>query len=130
MISDEVKMLGNRMRSHPEEFTAGTIEFGDRYMVRESRKWDSFMNSLVNDKPDLDTLFTAEEIKYLKGIAKEILRPMALATIVKTIVGGEDYSQMELDFIAKKRVKLSASQVMHAKSMGMTPAEYAKEITK
>lgn len=130
MISDEVKMLGNRMRSHPEEFTAGTIEFGDRYMVRESRKWDSFMNSLVNDKPDLDSLFTPEEIKYLKGIAKEILRPMALATIVKTIVGGEDYSQMEMNFVGQNKVRLSASQVMHAKSMGMTPAEYAKEITK
>lgn len=98
MISDEVKMLGNRMRSHPDEFTAGTIEFGNRHNLRESRLWDSFMYSLVHNKPDLDILFTPEEVTYLKDIAREILRPMARATIVRTIVGGKDRPQGELDF--------------------------------
>jgi hypothetical protein len=109
MISDEVRMLGNRMRSNPEEFYAGTVEFGNRPIASESRKWDSLMNSLVNDKPDMDILFTPEEIKYLRDTLKEVLRPMALATIVKTIVGGEDVAQMELDLANTERMRIDSN---------------------
>lgn len=103
MISDEVQMLINRMKSNPEEFTAGQVEFGDRYQVRESRRWDSLMNSIVNNKPDLEILFTPEEIKALRETATEVLRPIALGAIVKTIVGGastpeEMHHQMEMEY--------------------------------
>jgi hypothetical protein len=98
MISDEVRMLINRMETNPHEFTAGQVEFGDRYQVREARRWDSLMNSIVNNKPDLEILFTAEEIKALRDTASKVLRPIALGSIVKQIVGGdEDARQMELD---------------------------------
>lgn len=122
MISDEVRMLGNRMRSNPEEFYAGTVEFGNRPIASESRKWDSLMNSLVNDKPDMDILFTPEEIKYLRDTLKEVLRPMALATIVKTIVGGEDVAQMEMDLtdstVYKKRALITQAELMKLKATG------------
>jgi hypothetical protein len=122
MISDEVRMLGNRMRSNPEEFYAGTVEFGNRPIASESRKWDSLMNSLVNDKPDMDILFTPEEIKYLRDTLKEVLRPMALATIVKTIVGGEDVTQRELDLtdstVYKKRALITQAELMKLKATG------------
>lgn len=100
MISDEVQMLINRMRSNPEEFTAGQVQFGDRYEVRESRRWDSLMNSIVNNKPDLEILFTAEEIKALRDTASKVLRPIALGSIVKTIVGGDSETnlQMEMEY--------------------------------
>jgi hypothetical protein len=122
MISDEVRMLGNRMRSNPEEFYAGTVEFGNRPIASESRKWDSLMNSLVNDKPDMDILFTPEEIKYLRDTLKEVLRPMALATIVKTIVGGEDVAQMEMDLtdstVYKKRALITQAELIKLKATG------------
>ena len=103
MISDEVQMLINRMKSNPHEFIAGQVEFGDRYRVRESRNWDNLMNSIVNNKPDLEILFTPEEIKALRETATEVLRPIALGSIVKTIVGGastpeEMYEQMEMEY--------------------------------
>jgi len=104
MISDEVQMLINRMKSNPEEFTAGHLEFGtDRYEVRDLGKWDNLMNSIVNCKPDIETIFTPEEIKALRETVFEILRPIALGSIVKTIVGGastpeEMYEQMEMEY--------------------------------
>jgi hypothetical protein len=97
MISDEVRMLLNRMETNPNEFFQDRLEFGDMYRVRESRTWDSLMNSIIHNKPDLEVLFTPEEIKALRDKASEIARPRALATIVRTIVGGEDKPQMELD---------------------------------
>jgi hypothetical protein len=126
MISDEVRMLGNRIRSNPEEFYAGTVEFGNRPIAKESRKWDSLMNSLVNNKPDMDILFTPEEIKYLRDTLKEVLRPMALATIVKTIVGGEDVAQMELDLedstVYNKRTLITQADLLRMRC----DAEYLK----
>lgn len=99
MISDEVRMLINRMETNPHEFTAGQVEFGDRYQVRESRRWDSLMDSIVNNKPDLEILFTAEEIKALRNTASKMLRPIGLGSIVKQIVGGEEKQlQMELAY--------------------------------
>lgn len=100
MISDEVQMLINRMRSNPEEFTAGHLEFGDRYEVRNLGKWDNLMNSIVNRKPDIETIFTSEEIQTLRETAFEILRPIALGSIVKTIVGGDSETnlQMEMEY--------------------------------
>ena len=90
MISDEVRMLVGRMKSNPEEFIGDNINFGDRYRVREALNWDRLMNSLINDKPDIRVLFTPEEIELLRETAREVLRPVALGTIVKTIVGGEE----------------------------------------
>lgn len=83
MISDEVQMLINRMRSNPEEFTIDQPEFGEK-------KWALLMSNIVNNKPNLEIMFTPEEIKALRETASEILRPEALATIVRTIVGGDD----------------------------------------
>jgi hypothetical protein len=80
------------------------------------------MNSLVNDKPDMDILFTPEEIKYLRDTLKEVLRPMALATIVKTIVGGEDVAQMEMDLtdstVYKKRALITQAELIKLKATG------------
>jgi hypothetical protein len=61
------------------------------------------MSNIVNNKSNLEVLFTPEEIKALRETAFEILRPGALATIVKTIVGGastpeEMYQQMEMEY--------------------------------
>lgn len=117
MISDEVQMLINRMKSYPEEFTAGQVQFGDRYEVRESRRWDSLMNSIVNNKPDLEILFTAEEIKALRDTASKVLRPIALGSIVKQIVGGvEAGRQMELDLedstVYKKRRLITQAELL------------------
>jgi hypothetical protein len=97
MISDEVQMLINRMRSNPEEFTAGHLEFGDRYEVRNLGKWDNLMNSIVNRKPDIETIFTSEEIQTLRETAFEILRPIALGSIVKTIVGGDSETNLQME---------------------------------
>ena len=97
MISNEVQMLINRMRSNPEEFAQEIVSLDDgRY--RETRKWTLLMNNIINDKPSLYILFTEEEVKALKQAATEILRPDALATIVKTIVGGDDKAQMEMEY--------------------------------
>lgn len=95
MISDEVRMLSNRMLSNPEEFITRDLEFGDRYEVRETRNWDKLMNSIVNNKPDLACMFTQEEIDHLRATVYEILRPKALGTIVKKIVGGKDDGEYE-----------------------------------
>lgn len=101
MISDEVRMLANRMKSNPEEFTPSYSDFGDRYRIRESRQWDNLMNSIVHNKPDIEKLFTHEEIELLRTTASEILRPVALATIVKQIVGGtprDEHEQIEMEY--------------------------------
>lgn len=106
MISNEVQMLINRMKSNPEEFAKGRMEFGDRHVESRLGKWDNLMNSIVNCKPDLESIFTYEEIKVLRETAFEILRPIALGSIVKTIVGGastpeEMYQQMEMEYAHK-----------------------------
>lgn len=100
MISNEVTMLVNRMRSHPEEFVNDEMTFSGRHRLREVGRWDSLMQSIVTNNTDLECLFTPEEIKLLRDTATEILRPRALAKIVKEIVGGEQDEQVqrELDF--------------------------------
>lgn len=122
MISDEVRMLVNRMRSNPDEFFQDRLDFGDMYRIRESRTWDSLMNSIIHNKPDLEVLFTPEEIKALRDTASEIARPRALATIVRTIVGGEDKPQMELDItdstVYKKRALITQAELMKLKATG------------
>jgi hypothetical protein len=109
MISDEVRMLLNRMETNPDEFFQDRLEFGDMYRVRESRTWDALMNSIIHNKPDLEVLFTPEEIKALRDKACEIARPRALATIVRTIVGGEDVAQMELDLANTERMRIDSN---------------------
>jgi hypothetical protein len=105
MISNEVQMLINRMRSNPEEFMADQVEFGES-RTKEVKKWTLLMSNIVSDKPSLYILFTEEEVKALREAATEILRPAALATIVKSIVGGantpeEMYQQMEMEYAHK-----------------------------
>lgn len=117
MISDEVQMLINRMKSYPEEFTAGQVQFGADRELRRIRRWDSLMNSIVNNKPDLEILFTAEEIKALRDTASKVLRPIALGSIVKQIVGGvEAGRQMELDLedstVYKKRRLITQAELL------------------
>jgi hypothetical protein len=128
MISDEVRMLLNRMETNPNEFFQDRLEFGDMYRVRESRTWDSLMNSIIHNKPDLEVLFTPEEIKALRDKASEIARPRALATIVRTIVGGEDKPQMELDItdstVYKKRALITQADLLRMQC----DAEYLKNV--
>lgn len=146
MISDEVRMLINRMRSHPEEFTRGRINFGGQYNMREEHRireisrWDSLMNSIVNNKPDLEILFTAEEIKALRDTASKVLRPIALGSIVKQIVGGDeedDYPrevQTEMSFEADSSAYVragakhmaSAMDIQVAKKLNMELGNYLK----
>lgn len=117
MISDEVRMLINRMRSYPEEFAVDQLNFGADREVRRMRRWDNFMNSLVNRKPDIELIFNQEEIEALRQTASEILRPIALGTIVKQIVGGEEEEpqQMEMEYThtptASRAEKLQEARV-------------------
>jgi hypothetical protein len=103
MISDEVQMLINRMKSNPEEFAIDQLRLGEGYELRHLGKWNNLMDSLVNQKHDIETIFTPEEIKALRETIYEILRPIALGSIVKTIVGGantpeEMYHQVEIEY--------------------------------
>jgi hypothetical protein len=98
MISDEVRMLLNRMRSNPEEFVDPNPRGFRADTIRASvGKWDTLMSSLVGNKPDLEFMFDPEEIEALRACAKELIQPKIRATIVKQIVGGEDKAQAELD---------------------------------
>ena len=89
MISDEVQMLINRMKSNPEEFRQEIVGIDDSKTMA-MKKWTILMNGIVNNRPSLEIIFTPEELKALKQATTEMLRPEALATIVKTIVGGDD----------------------------------------
>ena len=123
MISDEVQMLINRMKSNPEEFRQEIVGSEDSRAMRMG-KWTLLMNSLINNKASLEIVFTPEELKALKQAATEILRPDALATIVRTIVGGastpeEMYQQMEMEYTHPQSKKLEALQdarVAHIKA--------------
>jgi hypothetical protein len=139
MISDEVKMLMNRMRSHPEEFAVDQLNFGADREIRRMRRWDNFMNSLVNRKPDIELILNPEEIEALRQTATEILRPLALGTIVKQIVGGdeEDYPrevQTEMSFEADSSAYVragakhmaSAMDIQVAKKLNMELGNYLK----
>jgi hypothetical protein len=98
MISDEVRMLLNRMRSHPDEFINPEPRgFRTDTLRSNAGKWDTLMTSLIGNKPDLEFMFEPEEIEALRACAKELIQPKIRATIVKQIVGGEDKAQAELD---------------------------------
>lgn len=120
MISDEVQMLINRMKSNPEEFASQQLDFSDMYEIKRVGKWDNMMNSIVNRRPDIEAIFNAEEIQALRETAFEILRPIALGSIVKSIVGGastpeEMHHQMEMEYshpsTASRTEKLQEARV-------------------
>lgn len=132
MISNEVRMLSNRMLSHPEEFTNDDLAFSGLRRIQSNRPWDALMRSIVTNDSDLECMFTPEEIKLLRDTAKEILRPRALANIVKQIVGGEDKeSQLDLEFAedpfvytrgkAGRRTSLTLAQIKGLYAAGHTP---------
>lgn len=126
MISDEVQMLVNRMRSNPEEFVDSEIAFDGTYRPVKRGKWDVMANSLLNKTPDLDVMFTPEEIELLRNTMREITRPVILGAIVKAIVCGDDYDkrQMELDLedpfkytAGRNRISIKASDIALLKSI-------------
>jgi hypothetical protein len=100
MVSDEVRMLLNRMRSNPEEFVDPNPRGFRADTIRASvGKWDTLMSSLIGNKPDLEFMFDPEEIEALRACAKELIQPKIRATIVKQIVGGdEEQRQMEMEY--------------------------------
>ena len=125
-------MLANRMLSHPDEFTSDDLAFDGRRRTHIERRWDALMRSIVTNDTDLECMFTPEEIKLLRDTAREIIRPKALAKIVKDIVGGEDKKQMELDldeedpFVytrgqAGRRTSLTLAQIKGLYAAGHTP---------
>lgn len=139
MISDEVRMLANRMKSNPEEFVDNDIAFDGTYRPVKRGKWDVMANSLLNRTADLDVMFTPEEIELLRDTMYEITRPIILGAIVKAIISGDDHEkrQMELDledpFVVtrgKKHMRLTSAEVMHAQSIGMSLKEYALMLSK
>lgn len=98
MISDEVRMLLNRMETNPDEFIA------DR---PSASKWSPLMSSLLGNRPDLEFMFEPEELKALRVCVKHMMQKHVRANIVKQIVGGEEEAQKELDLadsvVYKKR---------------------------
>lgn len=131
MISDEVRMLINRMRSNPEEFAVAQLNFGADRELRVARRWDNFMHSLVNRKPDIELIFNQEELEALRQTASEILRPLALGTIVTHIVGGEEKEQAEFAFEPEElaqspRYIASAVDIQVAKKLKMELGNYLK----
>lgn len=133
MISDEVQMLINRMHSNPEEFAQDIIGFEDSRTM-QMRKWTLLMNSIVNNKPSLEIIFTPEELKALKQAATEILRPDALAAIVKTIVGGEvehGQTQMEMSYTHPYGTStITQTDILKMQATGQTLREIVDEKAK
>lgn len=118
MISDEVRMLLNRMKTHPEEFVDPNPRGFRADSLRSSvGKWDTLMASLLGNKPDLEFMFDPEEIEVLKASAKELVQSKVRATIVKQIVGGEEREQRELDFDPHNHVADSARYMATAIDM-------------
>lgn len=134
MISDEVQMLLNRMKTHPEEFFNPTPTGFRSDVVRAhtNGKWDTLMTSLLNNKADLEFMFDPEEIEALRACAKEAIQERIRATIVRQIVGGEGEAQgelnIEIDTYATDSAKYVASMVdvQTAKKLKMELGNYLK----
>jgi len=128
MISDEVRMLLNRMETNPDEFIdlepKGFRGDSLRADVLSSNagKWDTLMISLTADKPELSLMFEPEEIEALRAKAKQLIQARIRASIVKQIVGGEDKTQMEMDLtdstVYKKRTLLTQAELIKMKATG------------
>jgi hypothetical protein len=123
MISDEVRMLLNRMETNPDEFIDPEPKgFRADVLRANTGKWDTLMMSLTSDKPELSMMFEPEEIEALRAKAKELIQARIRASIVKQIVGGEDKAQMEMDLtdstVYKKRTLLTQAELIKMKATG------------
>lgn len=115
MISDEVRMLLNRMETNPHEFV-DPVAHGFVPNTVMPHKWYQLLGALVENKPELSLAFEPEEVEVLRSKLKELIRARVKASIVKQIVGGdEDARQMEMEYThiptASKAEKLQEARV-------------------
>jgi hypothetical protein len=127
MISDEVRMLLNRMETNPDEFV-DPVAHGFVPNTVMPHKWYQLLGALVENKPELSLAFEPEEVEALRSKLKELIRARVKASIVKHIVGGEDKLQMEMDLtdstVYKKRALITQADLLRMKC----DAEYLKNV--
>ena len=121
MISDEVRMLLNRMETNPDEFV-DPVAHGFVPNTVMPHKWYQLLGALVENKPELSLAFEPEEVEALRSKLKELIQARIRASIVKQIVGGEDKAQMEMDLtdstVYKKRTLLTQAELIKMKATG------------
>lgn len=125
-MNEGLKILAERVKTNPEEFLNNPNDDGDkwweakRYLKDERFPWTDEEKKVIEEIDDL----------ILEASRKRV-RDKFTSVVMKTLMGGDDREIVEVEPLVKKRkVSLNSAQVGLARKMGISPADYAKEILK
>jgi hypothetical protein len=91
-VSEEVRMLIERVSTHPEEFLPKNIDFiKDVFVTRQETRWGNLIKILLSDdlKDERDVLFTKEEQRDFREMLVDLVRKRMKENIVHELVSGE-----------------------------------------
>jgi hypothetical protein len=97
-VSEEVRMLIERVSTHPEEFLPKNVDLiKNIYGNRQDTRWGNLVNILLSDdlKDERDVLFTEEEQINFREMLIGLVRRRMKENILHELVSGERKKELE-----------------------------------
>jgi hypothetical protein len=97
-VSEEVRMLIERVGTHPEEFLPKNVNLiKNIYGNRQDTRWGNLVNILLSDdlKDERDVLFTREEQRDFREMLIGLVRRRMKENILHELVSGERKKELE-----------------------------------
>jgi hypothetical protein len=97
-VSEEVRMLIERIGTHPEEFLPENMDLiKGIYVTRQETRWGNLIKILLSDdlKDERDVLFTKEEQKDFREMLIGLVRRRMKENILHELVSGERKKELE-----------------------------------
>jgi hypothetical protein len=97
-ISEEVRVLIERVSTHPEEFLSENMNLiKGVFVTRREARWSNLVKILLSNelRDERDVLFTKEEQKNFKEALVNLVRRKMKEDILHELVSGERKKELE-----------------------------------
>jgi hypothetical protein len=125
-MNEGLKILAERVKTNPEEFVVPQHTEADKWWEAKRYLNDPAFPWTDEEKEVIKEIHQKIEDEHIKQVKDKFT-----SVVMKTLMDEDSFKPLEEEPLLKKRkVSLSSSQVGLSRKMGISPAEYAKEILK
>lgn len=99
-ISEEVRVLIDRVSTHPEEFLPKNLDLiKGTFITRQETRWGNLIKILLSDdlKDERNILFTEEEQRDFRDALTALIRSRMKENIVHELVSGEREKELKVE---------------------------------
>jgi len=99
-VSEEVRVLIDRVSTHPEEFLPENLDLIKGLVIsRQETRWSNLIKILLSDdlKDERDILFTKEEQRDFREVLTALMRTRMKENIVHELVSGEREKELKVE---------------------------------